>query len=203
MNTKKIRFFVLATLLLAIFMTTFPAVYAQGNDLVTKEAILSLDSANLLKTLEVNGMQLPSDYQQHRDMAQSFVSNYVPLLIEGKVNPYVAPFNYDQSNQMLSELTRILTKMNVLHAEPFRYTLQNSTAIGYWNNSYLYYNCYAYSLGWVSGLQPGAISNTPFSMSLSISQMADVVLADLDAMGYWGYKTVTKPTSLLDQCGLG
>lgn len=34
---------------------------------------------------------------------------------------------------------------------------------------------------------------------MSVSDMADIVLDDLNALGYWGYKTNTKPTSLPDQ----
>lgn len=44
-----------------------------------------------------------------------------------------------------------------------------------------------------------SISNTPFSIYFSVSEMADIVLKDLDSMGYWGYKTTTKPTSTPDQ----
>lgn len=199
-NINKLSFFVLSTLLVAILMSTSVFANAQENDFMSKESLYSLDGSSLVKTLESNGLVMPADYEQHRDMAQSFVSKYVPLLLEGKVNPHVPSFNYDQSNQMMLELTRVLTKMNLLEVESnTRYSLQNSTAIGSWSDSYPNYNCYAYSLGRTYGLQPGTTSNTPFSLTLSISQMADVVLADLDSMGYWGYKTTTKPTNRPDQ----
>ena len=45
-------------------------------------------------------------------------------------------------------------------------------------------------------LQPGQMSGRSFSLSMSISQMANVVLADLATEGYWGYTLTTKPNSL-------
>ncbi|MDD3152962.1 MAG: hypothetical protein PHE45_08770, partial [Bacteroidales bacterium] len=175
-------------------------VYSQESELLSEKAILSMDSEELLNVLQTRGLHLPTDYAENRDMAQHFVSEYVPLLIQGKINPNVDLFNYDKSNQMLRNLAGVLEEMQFpIVNYSTRYTLQNSTAIGSWSDSYLYYNCYAYSLGRTSGLQPGSISDTPFSMTLSISEMADVVLEDLDVMGYWGYKTTRKPIHLPDQ----
>ena len=78
------------------------------------------------------------------------------------------------------------------------YTLQDSTPIGSWSNNYLNYNCYAYALGITSGVQPGHYSGEPFALTMPVSDMADVVLADPEALGYWGYTSSTKPAALLD-----
>ena len=43
------------------------------------------------------------------------------------------------------------------------------------------------------------MSGRSFSLSMSIFQMANVVLADLATEGYWGYTLTTKPNSLPDQ----
>lgn len=82
------------------------------------------------------------------------------------------------------------------------YTLQDST---FWSNSgYMSYNCYAYSIGRNENppqyitqrqYQPGDFSNTYFSMSLSIYQMAQVVQNDLQTLGYSDISiTTTQPS---------
>lgn len=76
------------------------------------------------------------------------------------------------------------------------YTLVNSTVIGSWSNTYTEYNCYGFSIGNHVYKDPGYHSNQSFSMSLPIASMADLVIADLNALGYWALKTTTKPSSL-------
>jgi len=71
------------------------------------------------------------------------------------------------------------------------YTLQDIT---FWSNSgYMSYNCYAYSISRNENppqyntqrqYQPGDFSNTYFSTSLSIYQMAQVVQNDLQTLEY-------------------
>ena len=200
MYKRKLAALLSIIMIFTIVMTASPVAYAQQNNESKIETILSLDKESLLNLLEKNGLELPPDFYNHRELAQHFVEEFTPKLIAGEVDPYAGEFNYDQSNQMMENLAKTLMRMNVFQEErASSYTLQNSTAIGSWNNSYNNYNCYAYSLGKVNGLQPGTTSNTSFSMTMSISQMANVVLADLNTMGCWGYKTTTKPSTLPDQ----
>lgn len=195
-----VRRFVLLNLLAAILCLNIPVSYASTHESISKEKLYSLNSSQLVSLLEDNGLRLPQDYAEHRELASSFVSKYTPLIIRGKVNPYVPMFNYEQSNQMMLELANALSRIKVIN-QPTTYSrsLQDSTVRGSWSDSYNNYNCYAHSLYRTNGLQPGQTSNTSFSLTMSISKMADVVLKDLDAMGYWGYKTTTKPTSKPDK----
>jgi hypothetical protein len=64
-----------------------------------------------------------------------------------------------------------------------------------WNDSYYNQNCYGYALG-ISGLfaNPGHFSGGTYSNSLSVSVLADWIIADLDALGYDAIKTTTRPT---------
>ena len=81
---------------------------------------------------------------------------------------------------------------------PTRYTLQYSTQYGSWNDSYLTYNCYAYALGRTDGFyKPGDFSEKTYSESLSISTLADYVIADLHNSSSTGYSLpcVWKSTS--------
>jgi len=179
------------------------AVYAQEQLPLSEEVILNMESSELLDALLDRGLVLPKDYDSSRDLAEHFVYKYTSMIINGKINPCIQVFNAKQSNQMLNNLAITLDSMSVfkLEREPYfsRYTLKHSTPIGPWDMKYKEYNCYAYSLGKTSGLQPGEISNTYFSILMPISKMADVVLKDLDSLGYNGYKTTTKPTSFPDK----
>ena len=197
---RKIYLIILSAMLCSILVSESYVVEAKEVKIISKESLLSLDSSSLIKTLELKGLRLPSDYEQHKELAQSFASKYVPLLMENKINPYIKQFSYDQSNEMMVELAKVLTSMELFKIENvLRYTLKDSTVLGSWSNSYDRYNCYAYSLGKTFGLQPGTTSRTKFSMTFSISQMADVVIADLNSMGFRGYKTTKKPKSLPDK----
>ncbi|MEG1772674.1 MAG: hypothetical protein RRY79_00765 [Clostridia bacterium] len=108
------------------------------------------------------GLVLPEDYATHIDMAENFVYKYTPMIIEGKIDTSINLFSYAQSNEMLNNLNTILYDSGLATKKPIytkrAYTLKNSTPIGLWYDSYLDYNCYAYSLGKISGLQPGSLS---------------------------------------------
>ena len=178
--------------------------YANEKNSLTKDNISTLNELELLDELFDNGLHLPEDYSSHREMAAQFVYKYTPLIIQGKIEALALPFNYDQSNELLLGLEGILREKGLCNESvasvQATYTLQDSTMIGSWDASYVKYNCYAYSLGKRDKfLQPGQMSGRSFSLSMSISQMANVVLADLATEGYWGYTLTAKPNSLPDQ----
>lgn len=191
---------VLILVIISLFTTV--NVYAAESQILTQKYIAAMSKSELLATLKENGLILPEDYAEHIDLAENFVYEYTPMLIQGKIDPATNPFNYEQSNKMLQNLENVLYNLGLITRRSLlansNYVLQYSTPIGSWDNSYLNYNCYAYSLGRTSGLQPGELSGANFSITMSISQIADVVLNDLDTQGYSGYKTTTKPTSLPD-----
>lgn len=168
-----------------------------------KDTLLRLDKSELLQTLKKHGLRLPQDFAADTEFAEDFVAEYVPLIMNGRVDPTVPMFNDEQPNELLFELGVVLKDLGLVSIRPRTisrntYTLQDSTLIGSWSSSYRHYNCYAYSLGKTSGLRPGALSGEYFSLTMDISEMADVVLADLASEGYWGYKTPNKPSSLPD-----
>lgn len=201
MKMKKFLSLVMAFFMIISASTTIA--HAEGPQLLTKDAVLGMSKAELLLTLKDNGLLLPDDYAAHPELAENFVYKYTHLIIDGTVDSEAQMFNYAQSNELLHNLGNVLADLgmgrNSVYSTRSTYTLKNNTAIGSWSDSYQYYNCYAYSLGKTRGLQPGTNSGKNFSLTMSISDMADVVLADLAAEGYWGYTTTTKPTSLPDE----
>ena len=194
----------IVSILLSVLLFSSPAmVYAADSQALTKEEILSMDQSELLSFLQEEGLVLPEDYDVHiTEMSEPFVYEYTPLILQGKIDSSVRRFNYEPSNQMLFRLYAVLDRLGLAEnqsAVPMdSYTLQDSTPIGSWSNNYLNYNCYAYALGSTAWVQPGDYSGEPFALTMPVSDMADVVLADLEALGYWGYTSSTKPAALLD-----
>ena len=192
-----VRIILVVLFILCISGTTASA---SSSKVLTKDELLGLSSDALLQYLESNGLELPSDYAAHRYAAEEFVSTYVPLIVQGDINWTTASFGYYQSNVLLERIGIVLDNLNLLEApsSTSRYTLQNSTVYGAWNNSYSNYNCYAYAIGQSGTPWPGYFSGNAFSITLSVSDMADNVLADLGSLGNWGYKVNTKPTVMPD-----
>ena len=176
----------IVSILLSVILFSSPAmVYAADLQALTKEEILSMDQSELLSFLQEEGLVLPEDYDVHiTEMSEPFVYEYTPLILQGKIDSSVRRFNYEPSNQMLFRLYAVLDRLGLAEnqsAVPMdSYTLQDSTPIGSWSNNYLNYNCYAYALGSTAWVQPGDYSGEPFALTMPVSDMADVVLADLE-----------------------
>lgn len=69
--------------------------------------------------------------------------------------------------------------------------------MGDWNEGYLNYNCYAFSIDLVNWRHPDGSSE--YDVSKPVSVIADDVISDLNSLGYWGCKAMTKPSSLPDK----
>ena len=156
-----------------------------------------LNSDNKLDYLKSKGLKLPSDFDANREITIEFIDTYMSAILEGKFDENPKPFNYDQSNILLRNLKETLEVQDLkdkpLSLDRAAYVLQDSTALGSWFASYANYNCYAYSLNRNIWQNPGDISGKPFSLTKSVQTIANNVLSDLEAMGYWGYTTTTKP----------
>lgn len=195
-------------LLLSAFIVIMPS-YASGAQCLTEEYLISLGGSDLLNILLDNGLMLPDDYLEHRSLAETFVKEYTPKILNNEINPYAMIFNATQSNQMMNNLGDTLHNMGIIEGESYNslqnvqvatnYTLVDNTLVGSWSSTYYNYNCYGYALGRTDIFRdPGCFSETNFSLTMSISEMADIVLADLNALGYSGVKVTSKPVSLPD-----
>lgn len=107
-------------------------VSADSGKTLSKEEVLNLNGSALLQYLESNGLELPADYAAHRDAAETFVSTYVPLIIQGQIDWTISQFNSNYMNIFIERLGSILTRLNMVDASAMqnRYSLQNSTVYG-------------------------------------------------------------------------
>ena len=144
-----------------------------------------------LQILEEHGLVLSETYKNDTKLAEESVKMIINDLNNGLLINGAIPYNYTELVQLAKQI------MSIAETHDARYTLQNSNVLGSWNDSYLNYNCYGYATGQITNfVNPGYYSNKSFSMNLSIAAMADLVINDLNSLGYNAYKTLTKPTSL-------
>lgn len=186
-----------------------------SNESYSKASFQHMTAYESLECLIKNGLILPSDYSIHHDLAEGFIFHYLPLVLNKAIGTEDILFNNSQSNALLKNIGLTLDQMGVPHLKnmrDLRYSLVDSTGIGSWNSSYGWYNCYSYAIGYYNSiffyptfLHPGDIyayyngSTNPYSLTMTINQLANLVLQDLGTLNYWGYTSTTKPTSLPDQ----
>ncbi len=193
LSRKFIRTFsgVLGLFVFLVFLLPTAQVYAYENS-VTIEKLSLMSEKDCLDMLLRNGLRLPEVYKNN-DYTARAVKTIVDDINKGITDIEHIPYNYTELAELAKRIINVYAKNTSTLAS---YTLKDSTVIGSWSNSYTGYNCYGYSIGVHVFENPGYHSNQRFSMGLSIARMADLVIDDLDAIGYWGYKTTNKPTSL-------
>lgn len=81
---------------------------------LTREDLLAMDQSELLLTLTDHGLILPEDYAAHiEEMAEGFVYEYTPMIMDGEIDPSKGIFNYDQSIEMLRNLGAVLYELGL------------------------------------------------------------------------------------------
>ena len=202
--SKKIMSVCLLVFIAILGIFSIMPVSAKNNDnspKITKNEVLEMNAKDLLTVLENNGLVVPKNYSVDNELVESFVYEYTPKIIRGEINPTVGTFGYSKNNELLYNLGSVLFDLNLIDNNSIHtlaaYKLKDSTSVGSWNNAYRKYNCYSYSINRTNRwYNPGDFSGEHFDLTMSVSKMADVVLADLKKLGYIGYKTTTKPTNL-------
>ena len=208
-------------LAMVVFLALSPSGFSvrasrDSDEPITSEVLRNLNAEEALNGLIDNGLELPPGYTVFPDNAERFVEHYLPFILDGAIGTEDILFNDGQSNRLLRNVGLTLERMGIAHIkkqESSRYTLVDSTVIGSWINLYGWYNCYSYAIGYYNStytypydsLRPGdvyeyvqGVTNT-FSETLSVGEMADLVLLDLGVLNNMCYKTTSKPTSLPDQ----
>lgn len=163
---------------------------------VTVDELLSQPIAESLDDLEDLGLDLPGAYQEDSALAEESLKTILIDIANGMTDTY--PYGYTELVEFAKRVQEILARTDPqISARAVRaYSLKDSTAIGSWSDNYFNQNCYGYAFRRQSYVNPGYYSSKSFSINLSISQLADLVIADLESLGYVAYKTTTKPSSI-------
>ncbi|WP_342564265.1 hypothetical protein NST84_03460 [Paenibacillus sp. FSL R7-0345] len=188
---------VMAFFLLHTMVAPAPAVGAEGST-VAVEQLTQLSGEDMLDTLLENGLQIPEGLEDD-EFTRNAAKEIVTGIESGAITADHIPYSYTKMVELAQNILDVTAAPGIA-ARSFSalagYTLQDSTAIGTWSNDYRYYNCYGYAIGQQVFKDPGYHSGKSFSVSMSVSELADLTVSDLDALGYWGYKTTAKPGSL-------
>lgn len=167
-----------------------------GLKTVTVDELLSQPIAESLADLEELGLVLPEVYQEDRDLAEESLRGILLDISNGMTDEY--PYGYTELVKYAKCVQEVLARTDPqISARVARaYSLENSTALGGWHANYSFQNCYGYAFGRQVLINPGYYSGGYYSIYLDISELADLVVADLESLGYVAYKTSTKPSSI-------
>ncbi len=200
-NTRKVLGILLSIImfwgLLNVVQVDAAYMVNEENSISSSLSVRDLESqsgAECIRTLESYGLELPEVYKNDETLAENSVKMIISDLNSGVFSSGAIPYNYTELVKLARQIYSIVQTYDSSYKAA---SLQDSTVIGSWNNSYLNYNCYGYALGRSdSFVNPGAFSNQSFNMGLSISEMADLVRDDLSSLGFYSSKSLTKPSSL-------
>lgn len=196
---KRIFAFILAVALMAT--SVFPAMALDANSLPSDRATLSgLSTDEQLYFLQAQGIEVPHSYSE-------YITSLITHVEENPNHPIAIsnPVTYEIAMKVKNAVNNYYQRdNNQISRAVATYTLQDSTVYGSWSESFLNYNCYAYSVGRTDDFYwPGKFSNVPnkydFDISDSIYSLACDVKADLKSTSFSNQCvsiTTTRPTSL-------
>ncbi|MNB81978.1 hypothetical protein D3C75_287770 [compost metagenome] len=188
---------VMAFFLLHMVVSPAPAAGAEGSQ-ATVEQLTQLSGEEVLDNLLANGLRLPEGLEAD-EFTRNAAKEIVTGIESGAITADRIPYSYTKMVELAHNILEV-TGTPVVAARGISalagYTLQDSTLIGAWSNDYRYYNCYGYAIGQQVFKDPGYHSGKSFSVSMGVAEIADLAVSDLNALGYWGYKTTSKPSSL-------
>ncbi|HHU56291.1 MAG TPA: hypothetical protein GXZ48_06370 [Acholeplasmataceae bacterium] len=196
---KKILNFINLLLILTSFIFLSSSNKIQANNNFT---FSNLSEEECLEFITNKGVNIPDDLTKLPSLG-SFVKNCI-ILLEDNPNTIFSFNNIDTLNLANQIKTVILDYYNDVKEDSITiktystYTLQDSIVYGPWNENYVHYNCYGYAINQTSKyVNPGYYSNKPFSILLSIYNIALLVEDDLYALGYNCVKiTSIRPTTI-------
>ncbi|AIQ45051.1 hypothetical protein R70723_03375 [Paenibacillus sp. FSL R7-0273] len=187
----------MAFFLLHTVVIPSPAADAEGSRAAV-EQLAQLSGDDVLDTLLDNGLRLPEGLEAD-EFTRSAAKEIVTGIESGAITADRIPYSYTKMVELTQNILEIIGAPGASArgiSALAGYTLQDSSLIGSWSNDYRYYNCYGYAIGQQVFKDPGYHSGQSFSVSMGIAEIADLAVSDLNALGYWGYKTTTKPSSL-------
>lgn len=168
------------------------------------EKLSDMSELECLEFIKNAGVQIPNDFEDETVWAQ-FVKETIQLVEECPQYPFA--YGYTVTQNFAEEIQDVVNEYYgvtvstvsdnelQLYSTYEYYSLQDSSIYCSWQESFRYYNCYAFALRRTgTSYDPGSFSKNTFSMSLELSDMVLYIEADLHNLGYACVKdTVTRP----------
>lgn len=163
-----------------------------------------MSDSECIQFIKECGIVIPDDYSDETAWIP-FIKNVIVLVED---NPdYIFGISYPVTLEFANlikaavnnyyGITVCRTDHEQVSTQATGYVLQHSSIHGSWVDEFLNYNCYAFAIGKNDAFyKPGDFSGQSYSISQSISTMANNVKKDLTALGYQNITVgTTRPTS--------
>ncbi len=165
------------------------------------EELLEMDDSACLIALLQEGLVLPEVYTENMEYTAGLVKRLLVDIQSGYATPDALPYNYTElaelSKRIYALVQSSLPDASTCASTYSTYTLQQSTPIGSWSDSYMNYNCYAYAIRrTTSDINPGSLSGRSYNIEMSIETISSIICSDLNSLGYSSYRSTSKPSSI-------
>lgn len=195
-----------------IFLAIAPSpALAQNNQILLSD--LSEDAC--LEFIRAQGVEIPDELENYSQLAL-FVKNTI-CAVENNPN-YSCGVNYGEMYALANAIKQVVneyygreTSYNLAPTTTYAinpsYSLQSSTKVGAWKDSYMNYNCYAYVLGHTyanldgsyNAPHPGSYTeNSVFDPDDPVEEWAELTKSDLSNLGYACVYTSTSYTDIMN-----
>lgn len=161
----------------------------------TQTSLSSLSEEECIAFIKRHGVAIPNDYDDttwapfvkqiietvENDPEYEFSFNYsVTLNFANAIKDAVLAF-HNMSDTNTESISNSKSTASISE-----YVLQDSIAVTTWVEAFNSFNCYVFSIGIPEPVyvNPGYFSKNSFSMALSVDNMAEVAVADLQALGH-------------------
>lgn len=201
---KNSKISIVMSLFLAFFLGIGTFTYAEDKSTeINTNGTMRLSSMTADECLEFitdMGIEIPEQLESVPDLGElvkSIISKVethpdAPMLYSYTVTKDFADKIKDVVNSYYG-----VDSTNMMTVSPqSTYTLVDSTLFAPWHHTYFDYNCYGHAINTKENIDPGYYSDNDFEITMSISQMADIVVKDLESLGFWGYYSSRRPTNL-------
>ena len=186
---KKLLCMIMVVVMMALVL---PPVSAQTLTSSEPKQILSeMSEQECISFLKNHNIEIPDDYED-----ELVWGPFIQSVIASVENDSDCLFSYNYSvTQEFAEAIRNAVNeyygiknagsKSESNTKGTRAFLQDSTMLGAWMDQYRSYNCYAYAIGQYTWREPGFMNaNSGFSVSMGIGAMANLVVNDLQSLGY-------------------
>lgn len=155
------------------------AVFGTDKILIEKPILSELTVEEQLVFLRSNGVEIDQHYENFTINTVAKLEldpNYLPVVN----NPELWKITDELKNVLKNYYGDYVVAENISVLSASAYTLQDSTVIGTWNDSYVNYNCYSYALYKKDAFHlPGDFSGTEFNLNDPMTTIMARVKADL------------------------
>ena len=178
-----------------MIFVAFAPLSVQGLDIGDSKQVLStMSEQECIAFLKSQGVKIPDDYEDELVWGP-FVKRIIANVEEEP--ECIFSYNYSVTQEFAEAIRTVVNEyygvskkysnpvLNNAYTNQTRASLRESTVITSWIEEFTYYKCYGYAIDLIAKMNPGFTQeNSGFSLSMAIGSMANLVVEDLQNLGY-------------------